>query len=206
MLLRPYTAYKKKNSKLRGMLFKLLFSSRRLVVGRGFECDTFPSLLVDEGCIISIGDNVLFRRDVEIRVHSGSTLIIGNNVRIDRGVRLLVTNRSKIGLADGVRIGLYSVLNAGESITVGKNALISGFVYLQTSMHAHGKGLSIQEQGFSHAPIVLEDDTWLGAHVVVLPGCTIKEGSIVGSNAVVTKSIEKGKIYGGVPAKILNER
>ncbi len=206
MILWLYQAFKNKNSKYRGALFKFLFCSKDLIIGENFQCDKFPNVLMDKSCKIIIGDNVFFRKDVEIRAHKSSKITVGNNVRIDRGVRFLVTNNSIIDIKEGARIGLYSVFNGGDSITVGRNALISGFVYLQTSMHEHKKTESIQAQGFSHAPIVLEEDSWLGAHVVVLPGCNIGKGSIVGSNAVVTQSIEMNKIYGGIPAKLLKER
>ena len=48
-----------------------------------------------------------------------------------------------------------------------EKVLISGFVYLQTSMHNHNKNGNIQDQGYKHGPIEIHDDVWLGSHVVV---------------------------------------
>lgn len=155
---------------------------------------------------MNIGNNVLLRRNVEIRCHGKSTIEIENNVRIDRGVRLLAANNSKITIGDGTRIGLYTVFNGGDSITIGKKVLISGFVYLQTSMHKHQKNKDVQDQGYAHHPVELKDDAWLGAHVVVLPGCTIGKGAVVGSNAVVTQSVNDNMVVAGIPAKPLKER
>lgn len=175
--------------------------------GKDFRCDGIPRILVDKKAKVQIGDNVEFRRNVEIRAHNESTLIIENNVRVDRGVRLLSANTAKIHLATGCRIGLYSVLNGGDSITVGKKTLISGFVYLQTSMHGYSqKEISVQEQGYNHAPVVLEEDVWLGTHVVILPGVKIGKGTVIGSNAVVNKSTGTYKVMGGIPAKELKVR
>jgi acetyltransferase-like isoleucine patch superfamily enzyme len=42
---------------------------------------------------------------------------------------------------------------------------------------------------------------WLGDGVVVLPGVTIGEGSIVGANSVVTRSLPPGVIAVGAPAR-----
>lgn len=206
MLYPLYKYFKEQSPLWKGLLFKLFFQSKRLTIGENFKCDSFPDLTMTQNGKITIGDNVLLRRNVELRAHQDSTITIGNNIRIDRGVRILSTNTSQIQLKDGVRIGLYSVLNGGDSIHVGENTLISGFVYLQTSMHRYkGEGL-IQKQGYDHAPVHLEKDVWLGAHVVILPNVCIGEGSIVGSNAVVNKSVAKNIIVGGVPAKILKER
>ena len=65
---------------------------------------------------------------------------------------------------------------------------------------------SINGQGYTHSPICLHDNTWLGTHVVIMPGITIGEGSVVGSSSVVTKSIGNNKVYAGSPAKLIKER
>ncbi|UII24834.1 acyltransferase [Fulvivirga maritima] len=192
--------------KIRALLTRILYAGR-VKIGSGFRADNVPRILVDEGCTLSIGNNVEFRRNVEIRVHGTASVIIGDNVRIDRGVRILAANNSRIEISDGVRIGLYSVLNGGDSISIGRKSLVSGFVYLQTSMHGYAKQTeSIQEQGYDHAPVILEEDTWLGTHVTILPGTHIFKGGIVGSNAVVNKNVEPYQVVGGVPAKPLKNR
>jgi len=198
--------FKRKIPFIKGFVFRILFSSERFIIGKNFQCDTFPSFIINKNCKIIIGRNVQFRRNVELRSHGTSCINIGNNTRIDRGVRILAANNSEVIIKEGARVGLYSVFNGGSDIYVGEKALVSGFVYLQTSMHNHKKGINVQDQGFSHAPVRLEKDTWLGAHVVVLPNCTIGEGAVVGSNAVVTKSIEAHTIFGGIPAKEINKR
>lgn len=190
-----------------GLLTRLLYWSSSVKVGRKFRADSIPRILIDRGARLEIGDGVELRRNVEIRVHGSATLSIGHSVRIDRAVRLLAANQARVEIGDGARIGLNTVFNGGDSISVGKKALISGFVYLQTSMHTMSEGGSaIQDQGFSHAPVSLGDDTWLGAHVVVLPGVTIGEGAVVGSNAVVTSNVAPRTVVAGVPARPINNR
>jgi acetyltransferase-like isoleucine patch superfamily enzyme len=190
-----------------GIITKILYRGRRVSIGKSFRCDSVPKIIVDKRCRVFIGDNVEFRRSIEIRAHGASEIKIDSNCRIDRGVRILGANQSRIVIHKGVRIGLYTVLNGGDSITIGKKSLVSGFVYLQTSMHEfQSKDTIIQNQGFLHKPIVLKEDCWLGTHVVVLPGVIIGTGSIVGSNAVVNKDVDSFHIVGGVPAKILKER
>lgn len=51
--------------------------------------------------------------------------------------------------------------------------------------------------------IVLEDDCWLGAGVIVLPGVRIGKCSIVGSGAVVTKDVPPYTVVAGIPAKVI---
>lgn len=186
---------------------RLVYTGRRVKIGKNFKTDSIPKILVDKNCKIEIGDSVEFRRNIELRSHGKSKIKIENNVRIDRGVRILAANNAEIMIQDGARVGLYTVFNGGDSITVGKKALISGFVYLQTSMHGYKhKAMSVQDQGYEHAPVILAEDTWLGTHVVILPGVMIGKGAVVGSNAVVNKNVEQWQVVGGIPAKILKER
>ena len=128
-------------------------------------------------------------------------------MRIDRGVRILAANAAVVSIGAGARIGLYSVLNGGDSITVGDATLVSGFVYLQTSMHAHeSTATAIRDQGYVHGPVVVGAGAWLAAHVVVMPGVHIGDGAVVGSNGVVTRDVEAGHVVAGVPAKTIKVR
>ena len=206
MFLPIYQLIKKYSPRIRGLIFKLLFSSKRISVGKNFQCDTWPSIIIDENAKFIIGNHVTFRRNVELRAHGNSKIHVKGNNRIDRGVRILGNNNAEISIDKNTRIGLYTVLNGGDSISIGKKVLISGFVYLQTSMHNHNKNGNIQDQGYKHGSIEIHDDVWLGSHVVVLPNCVLSKGCVVGSNAVVTKSAEKENVLAGVPAKIIKER
>ena len=198
---------RKLNPKFKSLLTRILYFGTNVKIGKNFTCDSIPRIMIDKSSKLIIGDDVELRRNIEIRVHGTAEINIGNKVRIDRGVRILAANKAKITIGDSTRIGLYTVFNGGDSITIGKKTLISGFVYLQTSMHGfRSKSVSVQEQGYEHKPIILEEDTWLGTHVVVMPGVTIGQGSVVGSNSVVTKSVLPFKVMAGIPAIELKER
>lgn len=192
--------------KLRGSILRIVNKGKSISIGRNLKCDSLPYILVTENGRISIGRNVYFRRDVEIRVHGNSNLYIGDSCQIDRGVRILAANNACVEIANGTKVGLYSVLNGGDDIRIGKNCLISGFVYLQTSMHNHKSDLSIQQSGYCHSPIKIGTDVWIGAHATVLPGCCLCDGTVVGSNAVVNKNTSAGDIIAGVPAKKIDNR
>jgi len=54
--------------------------------------------------------------------------------------------------------------------------------------------------------IVIENDVWIGTHVVVLGGITIENGAVVAANSVVTKDVPAYAIVAGSPAKIISYR
>lgn len=192
--------------KIIGFLVKLFFSGGRISIGKNFKCDSFPKLQIDKNAKLIIGNNVIFRRNVELRSHNEAVINIGDDNRIDRGVRILAANKSKIQLGYKCRIGLYTVFNGGDAISLGENTLVSGFVYLQTSMHNYKSSGVIQNQGYEHQPIVLGSDNWLGTHAIILPGVELGSGCIVGSSSVVNKSFQEKTVLAGIPAKELKKR
>ena len=96
------------------LMTRLLYSGKQVKIGSNFKTDSIPRLIVDKGCSLIIGNDVEFRRNLEIRIHGKSQVKIGNRTRIDRGVRLLAANQSHILIDDGARIGLYTVFNGGD--------------------------------------------------------------------------------------------
>ncbi|WP_127136072.1 acyltransferase [Flagellimonas oceanensis] len=193
-------------ARILGFLVKLLFSGGRITIGKNFACDSIPRIIIDKNARLVIGDNVIFRRNVEIRCHNSSKISIGGNCRIDRGVRILSANESNVSLGYKCRVGLYTVFNGGDNIEIGENTLISGFVYLQTSMHNYEGDGNINAQGYQHAPIKLGKDCWLGTHAVVFPGVVLGPGCVVGTSSVVNKSFDKNTVVAGIPAKELKKR
>lgn len=55
------------------------------------------------------------------------------------------------------------------------------------------------------APIVVEDDVWIGHHTTVHPGVTIGEGAVVASNSLVSRDVPPGTLAAGVPARVVKE-
>ena len=55
-------------------------------------------------------------------------------------------------------------------------------------------------------PIVLENFVNIGVNAVIMPGVTLREGSVVGAGAVITEDTEPWTIYVGAPAKPIKKR
>jgi acetyltransferase-like isoleucine patch superfamily enzyme len=55
----------------------------------------------------------------------------------------------------------------------------------------------------SKGPVIIEDNVWIGQGVAIMPDVTIGKNSIIGANAVVTKSFPPNSIIGGVPARLI---
>ena len=53
--------------------------------------------------------------------------------------------------------------------------------------------------------MAIEDDAWIGAGAIILPGVTIHKGAIVGAGSVVTKDVPPYSIVAGNPARVIRQ-
>jgi maltose O-acetyltransferase len=113
-----------------------------------------------------------------------------------RGVRL--GDRSDIGM-DALVIG---------PIVIGRDVMMGPRCILMASNHETSAfDVPMNRQGFREPqPIVIEDDVWIGAGVVILPGRRIGTGSIVGAGAVVAHDVPPWTIVAGNPAAVVGQR
>ena len=93
----------------------------------------------------------------------------------------------------GASFGERVVINQGcffldlGGITIGNRVLIGPRVTLSTG--GHPVEPDERYNFLTHAPIVIEDDVWIGAAATITPGVTIGRGSVVGAGAVVAKDV-----------------
>ncbi len=110
-----------------------------------------------------------------------------------------------IKIADDVFVGRGCEFNVRQSINIADHCLIASGCKFVDHDHAIARDLLMNMPGLE-APIILEENVWLGANVVVLRGVVIGKGAIVGAGAVVTKCIPDYEIWAGVPARKIGER
>jgi len=67
-------------------------------------------------------------------------------------------------------------------------------------------GNFVTEREQHYQKVIIENDVWIGANSVIMPGVKVGNGAIIGANAVVTKDVPDYAIVGGVPAKIIKYR
>lgn len=92
-----------------------------------------------------------------------------------------------------VNQGCY-LLDLG-GITIGDRVLIGPRVTLSTAGHP----VEPHERFdfLTHAPIVIEDDVWLGAGATITPGVTVGRGSVVGAGTVVARDVPPMSVVTG---------
>ncbi len=124
---------------------------------------------------------------------------------IQPNVQIVETRNLKVGKMFGVNSGTY--INAIGGITIGDFVLIGSNVTISSGKHpVEGANPPVYARPVEPKPIIIEDDVWIGAGVVIMPGITLRKGTVVGANSVVTKDTEEYSIVVGAPAKKIRSR
>lgn len=107
-----------------------------------------------------------------------------------------------------ISVGSDCFINMGATmldnaeITIGNNVLIGPNAQFYTPTHS----LDYQQRQnweVDCAPIVVEDNVWIGGNVVICQGITIGARSVIAAGAVVTKNVPADTLVGGMPAKFI---
>lgn len=124
---------------------------------------------------------------------------------IQQGVTLVHTRRLAVGRHFGVNTGTY--INALGGITIGDYVLVGSNVTISSGRHPiAGAEPPIFARPSIPEGICIEDDVWIGANAVIMPGVTLSKGTVVAANAVVTRTTLPYAVMAGVPAKMIKSR
>ena len=107
-------------------------------------------------------------------------------------------------IGDHTRIGLHNTIIG--PVTIGSHVnLAQGITITALNHNFDDSEKRIDQQGISTKEVVLEDDIWVGANAVILPGVTIGKHAVVAAGAIVTKDVPPHSLVAGVPAKVIRQ-
>lgn len=178
--------------KLYPRINRMILKAHGVVFGKNIQIPSKVLWLI-RGARITIGDNfylssgngvnpIASNLQADVYVEPGANLTIGNNVGMS-----------------STRLWIH------ESARIGNNVKIGGCVLI-TDTDAHPMDYMARRssnEGTKSAPVVIEDDVWVGAHCIILKGVTIGARSIIGAGSVVTKSIPADCVAAGNPCRVI---
>lgn len=154
-----------------------------------------PLIDICKGGNLFIGDRVVLNsrnKGYHINMHSSVKLFVDRE-----GAQIRIGGKTRIHGA---------CIHACELVEIGNNCLIAANTQIFDS---NGHDLSfpnvenrVNTKGVSK-PIKIEDNVWIGANSIVLPGVTIGKGSVISANSVVANDVPPMVVAGGNPAKII---
>jgi acetyltransferase-like isoleucine patch superfamily enzyme len=166
-----------------------------------------------------VGDDVVLfpASQIDNFVGRKDAISIGAHSRI-HGQLLTFAHGGRISLGGFCFVGEHSRIWSAAAITIGSRVLISHNVNIHdnhshslsaANRHLHVKQIfsgghpRVMEDPPIAAPIVIEDDAWLGFNSTVLTGVTVGQGAVVGAGAMVTKDVPPYSIVVGNPARVV---
>lgn len=149
-----------------------------------------------------------------IDIRNKRNIDFGENLTTGIGCRIECfpnrrTSEKLLKFGTNVQINDYVHITAANSVEIGNNVLMASKIYISDCTHGSYIGneddsdpMSLPiDRPLSVKAVKIEDNVWLGEFVSVLPGVTIGQGTIVGANSVVSKSLPPYVIAVGSPAK-----
>ena len=141
---------------------------------------------------------------VVVNAAPGATLAIGNKLKVDGrpvATQLQVGPKGELNIGHRVYINYGVDILAVQSVTLGDDVHIGPLcAVVDDDMHDLDPVRKRRQ-----APIVVESNVWLARSVIVLPGVTIGQNSVIAAGSVVTRSIPAGVLAAGAPARVLRE-
>lgn len=117
-----------------------------------------------------------------------------------------LSSESNIEIGDGSGISGASIVSYSK-ISIGRNVLIgAGSCIWDTDFHASAASSKREAQpvGIRSLPIIIEDNVFIGARVIILKGVHIGEGAVVGAGSVVRDDVGAGDIVIGNPSQVIS--
>jgi acetyltransferase-like isoleucine patch superfamily enzyme len=192
---------------LRGALVRWRFGSAKgmFLIGKG--------VTIRQASYIHVGKNFIAQDHCEINGLSQKGLVFGDKVTIGSYAIIRPTNlyggEAGVGLKVGNNssIGPYSYIGCSGYIEIGDNVMMSPRVSIYSENHNFSEtDRPMIEQGVTRSFVIIEDDCWVAANVVILAGVTVGKGSVIAAGSIVTKDVPPYSIVGGNPARIIKSR
>ncbi len=157
------------------------------------------------------------------QISNAACIWIGDNVSLGPGCLLSPTRRYPgtfmqdapdtevqefdpvIRIGDRVSATGYLTIGAAERVEIGDDALFASHIFISDNQHGHSRvDIPFKYQPLEKiAPVKIGRGSWIGEHVVIMPGVTIGDMSIIGANSVVTQSVPDRCIAVGAPARVI---
>ncbi len=140
----------------------------------------------------------------------GSVIEIAAGAVIDSFVKIKPAGgNGDVRIGENTTINSGCVIYTGNGVSIGRGcAIAANCTFAATNHEYRARDKTIAEQGFmpSRGGIVIEDDVWIGANVVVLDGAILRQGCVVGAGSVVRGELPPYSISVGSPARVIRYR
>jgi acetyltransferase-like isoleucine patch superfamily enzyme len=134
-----------------------------------------------------------------------SSLIRFGKGSVVKSYSIIQTSGGRVTFGRNCAIGSFNLIAAGSGdIVVGDHVRLGPHVTMMAgNRHYRRKDKLIIEQGFSDNGIRIGHDVLIGARAVLLDGCEVGDGAVIGVGSIVTGKVPAYAVVFGAPAKVI---
>ncbi len=143
--------------------------------------------------------------DFRVRIANPKNIFLGSKIHL-YAYCYLKSCPGTIHIGDKSSVGEFSYINSMESVRIGNNVLIGPSCHITDTNHDISGISAISENKRISKPIIIKDDSWIGANVKILSGVTIGKGAVVGAGSVINKDVPDFSITVGIPGRVITRR
>lgn len=141
------------------------------------------------------------------RIHfrAGGDVEFGNGVCLEGNVvpiEIVSHKGSHISIGDHTFINYGTSITAYQLVKIGRHCLLGHHLRI---LDRNEHGTEHREIAPPAAPVVIEDNVWIGSHSIILPGVRIGHSSAIGAGSVVTRDIPANCLAVGNPVRVLRQ-
>ncbi|MEC0169774.1 acyltransferase [Paenibacillus graminis] len=150
-------------------LKNMLFLNRNITFNNRILLPSSLNFEVHKNSEVELG-KIIFNKNVSIRVRESAKLIIGTGVNFNNGC--IITCRKHV--------------NIGNNVLFGPNVMVFD--------HDHDYLAKDYTNTFKLGQIIIEDNVWIGANVIILKDTIIKKNSVIAAGTVVRGTVQENSI------------
>lgn len=132
-------------------------------------------------------------------------IISGENISL--GSYTAVADNSQI-------LSKYKSISIGQRVSIGPNVLIQNYSHNlnykitnnEAFINTYGREKFIEATKLTAKDILIEEDVWIGANCLIMPGVKIEKCAVIAANSLVNKNVGENEIWGGNPARFILKR
>lgn len=189
------------------LYYRVRLMSRGAKVGKGFRALGRVHLQVEgRWANIELGTNITLMPGAHLKNRENGRIVMHDGAKLDSVARVVAANDATIELGESSTLGLGTVINAGADVRLGRGTFTAAHCVLNASDHGLDADRPMQAQSFEHSPILIGEDVWLGAGVLVNRGSRIGPGAVVSAGAIVSGDVPAAAIVQGRPARVVKFR
>lgn len=130
----------------------------------------------------------------DIRIRKGCRLELYDKCHITDHITIRVAGKGNLIIKSRTAISQQTIITCHDKIEIGNNVMIGPNVTIYDHDHDFKNAGLMNNHGYTTAPVIIEDNVWLGSNVIVLKGVKIGKGSVIASGTLVTKDIPANTI------------